>query len=206
MRAILFYCLFFLLFGCTSLKVEDIKHSIYISYGGGMIGNDSLIFRDSTFLYSMRLWRGNGVWNLSPDGKFIELQGQKELRGFGLREEVNLRLQIKGKNKLREVGGSNDLFFRSSIKREDIQHSTYVVFYRGDAITFLDSTFLYSGHLNRGGGVWNLSPDTRFLELKGQKDTLKNRDEINLKFVIQGRVRLREIGGCNRTFQRLEND
>lgn len=209
MRTILFYCLFILLISCccTPLKnIEDIKHSIYVAHIGGGLGwaMDSIIFLDSTFLYIERLYEGDGMWNLSSDGKFLELQGRKESL-VGWRKEINLRLQIKSKDKLREVGdGINRLFLRCPIiEREDIENSMYV-FYENDTIIFLDSTFLYTDGLNRGGGVWDLSPYGRAVELEGRKDSLKGWEkEISLKLGVRGIESLRELGGRNRSFIRV---
>ncbi|TKG90707.1 hypothetical protein EYV94_22845 [Puteibacter caeruleilacunae] len=106
-RNILIYFLFlFVVAGCASVKssVSKIQHSTYVCNKGEMVGNTTIIFKDSTFLYAERgdLFQGGGKWKLLPGGKVIELKGamQGGGRDLNLKEEININLQVKGKKKL----------------------------------------------------------------------------------------------------------
>jgi hypothetical protein len=79
-----------------------------------MVGNTTLLFKDSTFTYSERggLYEGEGKWYISSDGKYLILKGASTLANYKgteieLKKEINLKLRIKGKNKL--IG--NDCIF-----------------------------------------------------------------------------------------------
>ena len=69
-----------------------------------MVGNTTIIFNDSTFLYAERgnLFQGEGKWRLLPGGKMIELKGIMETDDgdLSLQKEINFNLQIKGSEKL----------------------------------------------------------------------------------------------------------
>ncbi len=69
-----------------------------------MVGNTTIIFKDSTFLYAERgyLFQGEGKWKLLPGGKVLALKGvmvagEGDLR---LKQEINFNLQVMGKEKL----------------------------------------------------------------------------------------------------------
>ncbi len=59
-------------------------------------GNTTIFFKDSTFLYTERgeLFQGEGAWALSPDGKFIELKGEIQIKNgdLELKQEINFKL------------------------------------------------------------------------------------------------------------------
>ncbi len=69
-----------------------------------MVGNTTILFKDSTFLYTERggLFQGQGKWRLLPNGKTLELIGSKNIKGgdLYLRQEINFKLKIRGKVKL----------------------------------------------------------------------------------------------------------
>ncbi len=105
-RNISFCLLVLLVAGCASVKnnLSKIPHSTYVCNKGEMVGNTTIIFKDSTFLYSERgdLFQGEGKWRSLPGGKVLELKGVMETRDrdLSLNQEINFNLQVKGKGKL----------------------------------------------------------------------------------------------------------
>jgi hypothetical protein len=109
-------CLFFLLTtACASVKssVSKIQHSTFVCNKGEMVGNTTIIFKDSTFLYAERgnLFQGEGKWKLLPGGKVLELKGLMKIHdgNLSLRQEISLNLHVKGKEKL---VGDGCVFFK----------------------------------------------------------------------------------------------
>ena len=101
-KYILFYL--FLISGCASVKISvlDIQHSTYVCNKGEMVGSTTIIFKDSTFLYAERgdLFGGRGKWRLLSGGKILELKGSMSVKGGDfLKQEINFKFQIKGKEK-----------------------------------------------------------------------------------------------------------
>lgn len=97
------------LHGCKLLKTTAIEmdHSCFVCNKGDMVGNTTLILKDSTFTYSERggLYDGNGKWHMSSDGKYLILNGVSTLANckgteIELKKEINIKLKIKGKDKL----------------------------------------------------------------------------------------------------------
>lgn len=97
------------LHGCKLLRTTaiEIDHSCYVCNKGDMVGNTTLILKDSTFTYSERggLYDGEGKWHMSSDGKYLILNGVSTLANYEgteieLKKEINIKLRIKGKDKL----------------------------------------------------------------------------------------------------------
>ncbi len=72
-----------------------------------MVGNTTLLFKDSTFVFTERgeLFEGNGKWYVTANEKYIILKGASVLKAnkgtsLDLRKEINMKLRIKGKDKL----------------------------------------------------------------------------------------------------------
>jgi hypothetical protein len=102
--------------GCSLMKVAPLalKGSCYISNKGPMVGNSTLLFNDSTFLYteSGGLFEGEGKWKLSSNDKLLVLDCFIRTKSGDLKliQNRHFELRIKGRDKL---ACDTDLFIRS---------------------------------------------------------------------------------------------
>lgn len=101
--------------GCVLLKYAPLtlNNAYYVSEKGPMVGNSTLLFDDSTFVYTERgdLFEGKGKWTLSPNGKILILECTiKSQNGdMNLEQHRYFELRIRGKDKL---VGDADIFIR----------------------------------------------------------------------------------------------
>ena len=69
-----------------------------------MIGNSTIAFYDSTFVYTERggMLEVKGEWRFSPNGKYliIDCVIRAKNTDLSLEQNRNLKLRIKGKDKL----------------------------------------------------------------------------------------------------------
>jgi hypothetical protein len=92
--------------GCSLSKNAPLalNGSYYICDKGEMVGNTTILFRDSTFIYTERdgLLESEGKWKLSSNGKFLLLEGVKKNKSgdINLSQKMNLELRIKRMEKL----------------------------------------------------------------------------------------------------------
>jgi hypothetical protein len=105
MRKLLVFSII-ILSSCSLLKVktDTFKGCCYICDKGEMVGNTSITFNDSTFVYKERggILEGIGKWKLSSNSKFLFLEcSLKNKSGdLNIEKQVNLKLKIKGNKKL----------------------------------------------------------------------------------------------------------
>ena len=104
---------FFLLFlqGCFLIKTtpEKIRNTNYVCDKGQMVGNTTILFKDSTFIYFERggLSQGEGKWELSSDFQYLLLTGSIDDTIFNKRiiKSIELKLSIKKNAKMLEGDG-----------------------------------------------------------------------------------------------------
>jgi len=67
-----------LFIGCFSSRssISDFKDSFYVCNKGEMVGLSTVLFEDSTFIYTDRsgIIRSEGKWKISSDNKYITLK------------------------------------------------------------------------------------------------------------------------------------
>lgn len=92
--------------GCSILQHSSLplNGSRYVSKLGPMIGNSTITFYDSSFVYTERggMFEGTGEWRLSPNGKYVIIDCVIKAKNtdLSLEQDRNLKLKIKGKDKL----------------------------------------------------------------------------------------------------------
>lgn len=101
--------LIIILQGCCLLKQlpVDVTNSLYICEKGGMVGNTTIQFNDSTFVYTERggLFQGEGIWYESPNRQSIFLKGILKVSNYEkvdtkIKKEIDIELEKKGKKTL----------------------------------------------------------------------------------------------------------
>lgn len=106
MRKVILFIIVIIIQGCSLLKQTplSLNGACYVSKLGPMVGNSTISFGDSTFVYTERggLFEGVGKWKLSPNGKIVIMKCVINAQNTDLTLEQNryFELKIKGKDKL----------------------------------------------------------------------------------------------------------